>query len=320
MINIAIIGAEDPLAGEMMRILISHPEANMKLLFSPSLRGLPVSSVHHGFIGEEIVNFSDKEDIGKIDVVFLLDDSEFSHKIKGLEAIEENPKIIDLSPRRHEGWRAADIEYGLSEINRKALVRGARKAVIPSSIASLSLIGLAPLASYLLLPDNLELYVAAPEDVIQELDPKKIAEEIAQQLKKRQQSFEGNVKLRISKNNSERVMRVKTKFRCLLGIEEIQKIYDSIYDDHNFTFTSIKEVEGKEVEGTQKTIISFSKPTSDTLEIEVVGDCRLRGGAGDAVHVLNLFFNLHEKIGLELKPSRFKIEKASTSKPLSWFA
>ena len=96
-------------------------------------------------------------------------------------------------------------------------------------------------------------------------------------------------------------------------------MYDSLYNDHNFVFTSFSEIEGKEIEGTHKTIITFSKPENDSVELEIVGDCRLRGGAGDAVHVLNLFFALYEKIGLQLKPSRYGENRESTSRPPEWF-
>ena len=61
----------------------------------------------------------------------------------------------------------------------------------------------------------------------------------------------------------------------------------------------------EEVEGTQRMVLSFSKPQNDTLRIEGVADARMRGGAGEAIHVMNLMQHLHEKTGLEQKVNRW---------------
>lgn len=305
MIKVGIIGAESPVAGELLRILIHHPEVDILSLYAPSLPGHRVSSVHHGFIGESELFFTDKMDPAQLDVIFISDDSSFARSLIEHIGDWEELRVIDLAPGRIDSWAAADFEYGLSEINRKALVRGARLAVIPSPVASAALIALYPLASHLLLNSDISIAVSLPDDMKRNFNSASVAAEISKRLKVAQTSFEGHISFSLLPSLSQRAMSLKIEMKCPLGIEEISKIYESVYDDHNFTFTSRDSSPIVEVEGTQKCLISFSKPGAGLLEINVVGDARLRGGAGDAVHVMNLLFSLHEKVGLTLKPSSY---------------
>ena len=319
MIKVALTGAHTLQAGELIRILINHPEVEIVALYAPGLTGRSVSSVHHGLIGENIINFTDRPDFKGADVLFMCDHEENLDFV--LENFHSNPemKLIDLCPSGILQAHYPEMQVGLSEINRKALVRGADKAYLLKPQVALALIGLAPLASFMLLPDILEIEIAAPEDIIRNFDKVSSEKVIGDLLKIFQTSFSGNVSIRAVANRSGRVMRVKSRFKCSLNTDELAKIYDSVYDDHNFVFISTSPVEGREIEGTHKTIIYFGKPSSETLEIEIVGDCRLRGGAGDAVHVMNLFFSLFEKTGLTFKPSRFGENEISTSRPANWF-
>lgn len=320
MVKVGIIGADKPDAGELLRLLINHPEVEVESLYAPSLSGRQVTSCHHGFIGERTLTFSDRMNVDKLNMVFVADDSEFGRNVISEAHNLEDLRVIDLSPSRFDHWDNCDMEYGLSEINRKPLVRGARMAVVPSSVASLALIPLFPLAMHLLLPDEIDILVHAPADKSKEINVESAANEITRQLKSAQNSFTGHVNIKVVPDSSARSMRVTILMRCPLAVAEINNIYDSIYDDHNFAFTSISRVGDEEVEGTQKCVVSFCKPGAGLVEIESLGDCRLRGGAGDAVHVMNLLFALHEKVGLNLKPSSFGIHDDNDSGRASWFA
>lgn len=303
MIKVGIIGAQTQLSGEILRILFLHPEVDIVTLFSPELTGRSVSSVHHGFIGEKIVNFTDKIDLSDLDIIFLTDDSEVSNKILTTYSEWPDLRIVDITPSRFSSSRNEDFEYGLSEINRKALVRGARKAFLPSAIAATSLIALYPLASFLLLPNEIDIDVEAPASIVNDTMVSVAKSEIKERLEKVQTSFKGDINISTKPFESSKIIKVKISFECKLSIEEIYKVYMSIYDDHNFTFVSMTDVDDNEVVGTQKCVLTIKKPVSDRLEIVSLADANMRGGAGDAVHMLNLLFALYEKIGLHLKPS-----------------
>lgn len=303
MYKVGILGADTLQAGELIRLLIHHPEIEIGSLFAPALLGRNITSVHHGFIGETSLAFTDKIDLSDIDLLFVIQDSEISKKIISQINNFENLFLIvfskDLLPDKLE----EKFETGLSEINRKALVRGAKNAYLLSPSIVPTLIALVPLAHFMLLNSDIKIKVELPSDLREEdlLEQQQILGDI---LKKNQASFTGKVFLTYSQNyNSERASITHISINSTLPIDEIERVYEQIYDDHNFVFSSLNDVEPHEVEGTQKVVIYLDKPDHETLTLKVVADARLRGGAGDAIHVMNLFFSLYEKTGLHLKPS-----------------
>lgn len=305
MVNVGIVDAELPLAGEILRILIHHPETDIHTLFAPSLTGRNISSVHHGFIGESSLIFSDKLNIEEIDFLILLRNNEFNKRI--IEATRDNEKLkIVVLDQNLISYDFQDYEVGLSEINRKPLVRGANKAYIASPVIVPSLITLAPLASYLLLNSDIDIQISMPSDLAINFNESEEAKKIEFILKKIQVSFNHKVNMKILGDPiSDRGTKTKITIQNKLPLMDIEKIYDNIYDDHNFTFITGMEIKENEVEGTQKVVINLKKPSPEELILETFSDARMRGGAGDIVHVMNLFFGLHEKTGLNLKPSRY---------------
>lgn len=321
MIKIGITGAETAMAGELIRILINHPESDIITLFSPRLNGRGVPSVHHGLIGENIVNFSDRIDPSELDIIYLLDNSEISEQIKTNRNKWPELRLIDLSSQRPLQGEE-DFETGLSETNRKGLVRGAKYSTILTSPASAALISLAPLAQFLLLNPEIKIDLLISKNETEVFAKKsEIEQEIGKRLNEIQTSFPGNIEINITPlEGDSRIQKETILLDSLLSLDEISKIYNEIYDDHNFTFVTHSPVAPEEVEGTQKVIISLSKPTSDKLEIQVISDAKMRGGAGDAIHVMNLLFGLYEKTGLQLKASSFGLKGEPDSASSSWFA
>ena len=304
MIRVGIIGAETPLAGEVIRILIHHPETEITTLFSPSHKGRNISTIHHGLIGENPLFFSDKMNPEEIDFLILLTNEKPGDEI--LKVLDSNGIKLVIPDFNNEEIEYGNFVVGLSETNRKTLVRGATSAYIPSPILVPSMVSLFPLAHFLLLNSDIEIEVTLPEEIAEMYNEKRESIKLEKLIKDEQSSFSGKVNLKIlGEHNKERSSFTHITLPCNLSLEEMEKIYDNIYDDHNFTFITLNDINTKEVEGTQKIIINLKKPDPDKLIIEVVSDARMRGGAGDIVHVMNLFFGLHEKTGLNLKPSCF---------------
>ncbi|MCH5231181.1 MAG: hypothetical protein J1F43_05230 [Muribaculaceae bacterium] len=303
MVKIGILGADTLIAGEIIRILINHPETVISNLYAPALTGRSVSSLHHGLIGESPLYFTDKINIEDLDLLFINERNELSEKIVAQLNNLPELKVVALSRDFIPG---VGVEDGLSEINRKSLVRGARVAYILPPAVVPALIALAPLANFLLLNSEIDINISLPQELTNTSNIASLKEIVTRILKERQSSFNCLINLTVNPEPKElRSSVTKIKIKNTLPLEEIEKIYEGIYDDHNFTFLSRSEITAVEVEGTQKTVIYLDKPENDVLEIKVVSDARMRGGAGDAVHVMNLFFGLHEKTGLRLKASRF---------------
>jgi N-acetyl-gamma-glutamyl-phosphate reductase len=213
-------------------------------------------------------------------------------------------RIISLRPIPGVNQEMSGVVYGLPEINRKLMVRGATCSFLPSPFASMALVALYPLALNLLLNDNIKISLKAPADILEEYNVEKSAAEIEEKLSKVQQSFNGEVEISSAPSATRRSAMMEISLGCNLDAEHVMKLYE-MYDDHNFAFAVRSAVGASEVAGTDKCVISVGTPTDGQLTLSVVADCRLRGGAGEAVHVMNLMFGLHERTGLALKAIDF---------------
>lgn len=306
MIRVGIAGADTAMAGELIRILVNHPDVEMVSAFAPGKVGRKVASVHHGLAGECDLEFSPDINPQKLDVIFIDAHSDVADRFRMNTDRWPELRIIDMSHCPSLDFEALEMAYGLPEINRKELVRGCKRAVVPRSVAAAAIIGLYPLARHLLLKGDITVGYACPADIDTEEKTGMVRQEILHVLRKTQNSFDGDIIMRhLDEDVSDRGLKVNIELPCSLEINELFKIYDHCYDDHNFTYMLSSTVPGYEVEGTQKTLVTLQKLTEGNLTITVVADSRMRGGAGDAVHIMNLLFGLHERTGLYLKAHKF---------------
>lgn len=306
MIRAGIAGADTPMAGELIRIIVHHPDVELISAFAPGKVGRKVTSVHHGLVGECDLEFSQDINPDKLDVIFIDAHSDVADRFRMNTDRWPELRIIDMSHCPSLDFESLDMAYGLPEINRKQLVRDCRRAVVPRSVATAALVSLYPLARHLMLKDDIEIAYACPSDIDTDEKAEMARKEIENFLQSTQNSFTGNIRLRrLGEEVSERGLKVEITIPCQTEIDEIFRIYDDIYNDHNFTFTTSIPMKGEEVEGTQKCLVTLQRPDSDILKITAVADCRMRGGAGDAVHIMNLLFGLHERTGLYLKTFKF---------------
>ena len=317
MLKTGIYGADTRIAGELIRLLINHPDVDIRQLYAPAYKGEDASRVHHGLMGERVLKFTDRFDPTVLDVIFICRSDDYTESLLAKEnELESNEidnqsrkhplRIIEMSGRHTDDYMESALEYGLSEINRKGLVRGARRGVVPRAESSLTLASIYPIAAHLLLSGDIELEFDLPVSYISESDVLKAAEDIRRQLSKIQTSFRGAVAAKVRESESKRAMRMRVTLPMTLSQTEIERIYDSIYDDHNFTWVIAESPDIKEVEGTHKCIVGLIKSDSDdTLTIDAVADCRMRGGAGEAVHLMNLLCGLHERTGLRMKSTAY---------------
>lgn len=302
MIKVGIAGADTQLGGELLRLLAHHPEVELVSLFAPSLKGRSVASFHKGLTGETNVKFSDTLNLENLDVLFLL-----SGWMPADITNSEDLKLISFKRFagriQFPGIDTINFVPGLSEMFRKPLVRGAVAAQIPLPPVSVALIALYPLASHLLLNDELEININLPQISKDKYSGEEIKEDLEGFLRDVQLSFQNVKNIEIHTSSTIRALTVEITFPCGVSETEIEKLFDDIYDDHNFTHIVHNEPDPVEVSGTQKCLIYITKPSEDRLKIKAVADGILRGGAGDAIHVMNLLFGLFEKTGLNLQAS-----------------
>lgn len=307
MIKTGIAGADSLMAGELIRILVNHPDVDLMAACAPGRTGQKVSSVHHGLAGELSLSFSETLDPAGLDVVFIDGHSQLADTIREGAGRWPDLRVIDMSHTPSLDPDSPGMVYGLPEIERRRLVREARRVVVPRSVADAILVSLAPLASHLLLSGPVKAYVKCPEDIMAG-EKRRLAEgEAAMTLARLQNSFSSPVEItpHDCDKAGDRELSMEIRLKCTVDLGEIIRLYEETYDDHSFAFITHSPEPPIEVEGTNKVLISLTKPDVQTLRINTVSDCRMRGGAGTATHVLNLLFGLTERTGLALKANAF---------------
>lgn len=302
MIKVGIAGADTPTGGELFRILANHPDVDITEAYAPGHKGMEASGIHHGLIGEREVRLDDSLDLSGLDVLFVCrrDDTVMSL----LRSMPQGLRLVDVSEERHDTPLAEEMIYGLSEIYRKAMVRGGTRASVPRNTSSLALVSLYPLATHLLLGDDLKLRFIFPAGEAPDAEfLRGTAYDVERHLRVAQQSFSHKVEVNGEENPDERrrVLRMRASLTTSVTLEEIRRAYNEVYDDHSFSFIVAGSPDAREVESTHKCIVGLAKPDSHTLEIDAIADIRMRGGAAEGVHLLNLLCGLAERTGLSLK-------------------
>ena len=144
MIKTGIIGGAGYTAGELIRILINHPDVEIAFINSSSNAGNKITDIHSGLIGETDLVFTDELPLDKVDVLFLCSAHGDSKKFMEANMIPASVKIIDLSTDYRD--ESAGFVYGLPELNKER-IKKANKIANPGCFATAIQLALLPLAA-----------------------------------------------------------------------------------------------------------------------------------------------------------------------------
>ncbi len=322
MIKAGIAGGASDVAGELIRILGSHPDVEIVWVNEPDLDGTPVADIHRGLRGDTYLRFSAEVDAPEADVIFLCftSPSESESFIRRND-IPDSTRLIDFSdrfiadafrshPSPDASARPGEWVFGLPELMRKPLVRGATRAVVPSPLATAVTIGLLPLAKAGLL--NAPLTIAATVSAAEGVAGETVALIDHEALDHCRMALttllpEGAAPVpELTTVITSAGWRCGTVVTAFLDspapLDELIKVYGDFLDDHNFTFIIDELPVLADVAGTNKTLIHLDEVAGRTT-VTVALDDTLKGSAANAVHLMNLIFGLSERVGLTLKAS-----------------
>lgn len=318
--KIGIIGGAGYTAGELLRLLINHPEAQIVFIHSTSNAGRPVCEIHEGLTGDCDLHFSDSYDLNAVDVLFLCQGHGFSRKFWEENERPEGLKVVDLAQDYRD--ESEGYTYGLPEAKREA-IREASLIANPGCFATAIQTALLPLAAagwlggeihvtgitgstgagvkpgatthFSWRTDNLSVYKAFEHQHLAE---------IRQTLRQLQPGFDAEISFIPVRGDFARGIFAMTYIDTDLSIEEATRIYKDFYAGAAFTHVSDRPVDLKQVVNTNKALISLEKHGSKLLIISTI-DNLLKGASGQAVQNFNLICGLPEDCGLRLKPSAF---------------
>ena len=321
MIRIGILGAAGYTGGELIRVLLGHPEVEIVFANSESNAGNLVSDVHEGLVGETQLRFTDELPFDQVDVVFLCFGHGKSQAFLAEHAIPPRVKIIDLAQDfRIRG--AHDYVYGLPETHREA-IRQAQHVANPGCFATCIQLALLPALHAGLISgdihvngitgstgagqkpsatthfswrnDNISVYKTFTHQHLLEIN---------QTVQELRHGYDGRVLFIPQRGCFARGIFVTAYARCTAPIEEVQQIYADYYQDAAFTHFVTKSPDMKQVVGTNKAVVYVERYEDQLLMISCI-DNLLKGAVGQAVQNMNLMFGLDERMGLSLKASAF---------------
>ena len=322
MIKVGIIGGAGYTAGELLRLLVNHPDVEIVFVNSASNAGNRVADVHSGLLGDTELVFTDELPLTEIDCLFCCTAHGDTRKFIEAHTLPEELRIIDLSMDYRIESEEHDFVYGLPELNRKRIIR-ARHVANPGCFATAIQLGLLPLAKNLLL--NKPIHITAitgstgagqkpsatshfswRNNNISVYKPftHQHLPEIRQSLTQLQNSFAAELDFIPMRGDFTRGIFAAIYTDCPIDLDEIRRLYDEYYDDHSFTFVTDGELDLKQVVNTNKCLLHLEKHDDKLLVLSAI-DNLLKGASGQAVHNMNLLFGLTEVAGLKLKPSAF---------------
>lgn len=336
-IKVGIIGSAGYTGGELLRVLIYHPQVDIIFAQSGSNAGNKVYAVHNDLFGDSELVFS-KDTTDDIDVLFLCVGHGDARKFLEANAVASHIKIIDLSQdyrlKAATSYQGLDFVYGLPELNRTA-IQQAQYIANPGCFATNIQLALLPLAAKGLLPsqihinattgstgagqrpgatthfswrnNNLSAYKSFEHQHLQE---------ISESLDQLQAGFLPQSEDSLLTRAAEKINFVPQRgdfargiFSVIyvesdLSLAEAYALYEDYYSTHPFTCVSKANIDLKQVVNTNKSILHLEKHGNQLLILNAT-DNLLKGASGQAVQNMNLLFGLPERTGLNLKSVGF---------------
>jgi N-acetyl-gamma-glutamyl-phosphate reductase len=330
-IRTGIIGGAGYTGGELLRILVNHPNVEIAFVHSNSNSGNFVYDVHTDLFGDTDLKFSGDEvfPLGKdtgIDVLFLCVGHGDAKKFLDAHPVDDSIRIIDLSQdfrlTHNARLENRNFVYGLPELNKDE-IKKAGNIANPGCFATCLQLALLPLANKGLLDTNIHISATtgstgAGQSLSQtshfswrnnNLSVYKAfghqhLNEIGQSIKQLQSDFDKEINFIPYRGDFTRGIMASIYLDCPLSQEEAEALFANYYQDHPFTHVSKKNIDLKQVVNTNKCLLHVEKHGSKLLVLSIL-DNLLKGASGQAVQNMNLMFGLEEQAGLRLKAGAF---------------
>ncbi|MBR5481579.1 MAG: N-acetyl-gamma-glutamyl-phosphate reductase [Bacteroidaceae bacterium] len=321
-IRVGILGAAGYTGGELIRVLLNHPQAEIVFANSESNAGNKVYAVHEGLIGETEMEFSAEMPFDQVDVVFFCFGHGKSEAFLKEHSIPGHVKIVDLAQDFRIAAPCHDYVYGLPETHRVQIC-GCNHLANPGCFATCIQLAMLPALAHGLISgdihvngitgstgagqkpgatthyswrnDNISVYKTFTHQHLLEIN---------QTVQELCPGYDGRVLFIPQRGCFARGIYVTAYAKCDAALEDVQKVYADYYADAAFTHFTTKSPDMKQVVNTNKAVVYVEKYQDQLLMICCI-DNLLKGAVGQAVQNMNLMFGLDEKAGLGLKASAF---------------
>lgn len=313
MAKIGIVGAAGYTGGELLRILVNHPDVHLTSILSNSQAGKLISDVHTDLVGSTHLRFS--KDLTPVDVLFLCSGHGESKKFLAANDIPWHTKIIDLSTDFRD--ESEGFVYGLPEF-QKEKIQSANKIANPGCFATSIELALLPLANAGLITEDVHVSaITGSTGAGQSLSPtshfswrnnnvsvyKAFTHQHLTEIKQTLGTQHAIHFIPYRGNFSRGIMaNVYTPYSGTQA--QAEKLYEDFYANSPFVFLSSAAVDVKQVVNTNKCFLHLQVHEGQILLSSVI-DNLIKGASGQAVQNMNLMLGWEEDAGLKLKSIGF---------------
>ena len=326
-IKIGIIGGAGYTAGELIRILLHHPNAALLSIHSKSNAGNYIHKVHQDLLGETNLKFTDVLS-NEIDVLFLCLGHGESVKFLSENSFPDSLKIIDLANDfrldKQSSVGKRQFVYGLPELQREK-IKSASNIANPGCFATAIQLGLLPLAKAGLLNEVYVTGITGSTGAGQSLAPtshfswrannvqayKTLSHQHNAEIIQSINALQSGVLLNDDgfnfvpwRGDFTRGIFISSQIKCDISLEDLNILFQEFYEGHPFTTVSTESVYLKQVVNTNKCILQLEK-VGNKLVVHSVIDNLIKGASGQAIQNMNLMFGIEETTGLKLKANYF---------------
>nr|WP_245189339.1 N-acetyl-gamma-glutamyl-phosphate reductase [Lunatimonas salinarum] len=320
-IRTAVIGAAGYTGGELLRLLLHHPQVEIQYIHSNSQNGKNLEDVHPDLIGDSDLTFTDQVTTRGLDAVFLCLPHGETKPFLDAHLFSENTVIIDLSTDfRNE---SNGFVYGLPEVNRQKIQK-ATKIANPGCFATGIQLALAPAIAAGLakthplhitgitgstgagkkLSETTHFSHRNSNVSVYKLFTHQHLKEIRQTFGQLNPGYSNELLFVPYRGNFSRGIWITAYFPYQGSLEEAYAAYQSFYLDAPFTHISRRDIDMKQAVNTNKCLIHLKQEAGQLIIYSSI-DNLLKGASGQAVQNLNLAFGLEETTGLALKSIAF---------------
>ncbi len=322
MIKIGILGGAGYTAGELIRLLLNHPQTEIRFINSESNAGNLITDVHEGLYGDTDMVFTSEMPFEDVDVVFFCFGHGKSEAFLKEHSIPANVKIIDLAQDFRLAAPGNDYVYGLPEINKEKITH-ARHVANPGCFATCIQLGLLPAAKMGILNEDIAVNAITGStgagvkpgstthfswrnnnmSIYKPFQHQHVPE-IRQSIKQVQGYLDADIDFIPYRGDFARGIFATEVIKTDKSIDEITAAYKEFYQDAKFTHYVDKAIDMKQVVNTNKALVHCEKYGNKLLVTSTI-DNLLKGAVGQAVQNMNIMFGIDETAGLKLKPSAF---------------
>ena len=321
--KVGIIGGSGYTGGELIRLVLAHPELDLDFVYSSTKSDIPLTNIHQDLLGNTNLKFTKIVNLN-VDILYLCLGHGNSISFLKENSFSENTLIVDLGNdfrlKNDENFNSRKFVYGLPELQRESIEKSnsianpgcfataIQLAILPLAennklISDIHVnattgstgagVGLASTSHFSWRNNNLSWYKPFNHQHLEEIN----------------QSLDSlgcisKIHFLPQRGNFTRGIFATAYTKFNGSFKSVKDLYVDYYQKHPFTHVSDENLSLKSVINSNNCFLHLHKH-DNLLLITSILDNLIKGASGQAIQNTNIIMGWEEKLGLELKASIF---------------